>query len=456
MPNSIPIFYSIDENCYELTIVSMVSILKNTKSKIDFYILYSDLNQGIKLLISTVKKYGNCDIHFIEVDEKRFDGFPIASWVKLPAWYRIIIPEIVSFDKVIYLDCDTLVRGDIKEFYDIDITNHIIAGVSDITGLNNRTKRLKLKYREYINSGILLINCNLWNSSDIFNKILFLLNETDITLTASDQDAINYAANGKIKLVSQRYNYIENWWMNGFHQYQNEEKAEYLNARVNPLIVHFAGYNPNNPRCENTFRDEWFKYAKLTNIYTKILEKYIDEMRYTFYNDNFNFFKATEKDYWNLAKKNLIFIETESLTKDACKKFQKFTYLPDWEPIFFIDNTEKHYKVNNGIVMIQSSSGIYKALLYDRNVLNQLFKDKFANYTSSAVFFENNPELKFSCVKNFLNNYDLYCDFTNLDKNNFTKEKEILLKTKPNVNTYIVKNPHKSKVPLILSNNSIK
>lgn len=48
------------------------------------------------------------------------------------AMFRLMLPEVLpNLNKIIYLDADIFVNTDIKELWDIDMTNYYFAGVPD-------------------------------------------------------------------------------------------------------------------------------------------------------------------------------------------------------------------------------------------------------------------------------------------------------------------------------------
>ena len=56
----------------------------------------------------------------------------------METYYRFIIQEALSFyTKILYLDCDLIVNGDIAELYDMNIGNAAIGAIRDIDFLGN-------------------------------------------------------------------------------------------------------------------------------------------------------------------------------------------------------------------------------------------------------------------------------------------------------------------------------
>jgi len=102
---------------------------------------------------------------------------------------RLIIPHLVpkTIKKILYLDCDILVRGNILELWNIDIGDNVVGAANDpiirrfdhpyhgvFANLNEVTKKeLNLKGDSpYFNSGVLLINVERWILEGITEKVI--------------------------------------------------------------------------------------------------------------------------------------------------------------------------------------------------------------------------------------------------------------------------------------------
>ncbi|MFM6075956.1 MAG: glycosyltransferase family 8 protein, partial [Dolichospermum sp.] len=103
----------------------------------------------------------------IEEINKRLgpDGKTIAKYVSIAAFFRLLIPEILSneLEKAIYLDCDLVVRGNLEQLWQTDLgDNYVLAAqdswipyVSNPNGLLNY-KELKISSdSKYFNTGVL-------------------------------------------------------------------------------------------------------------------------------------------------------------------------------------------------------------------------------------------------------------------------------------------------------------
>ncbi len=80
--------------------------------------------------------------------------------IKNIAFARILIPELIKEDKVLYLDCDIVVNANLDELFNIDLENKWVCGVRDY------------QVPAEFNSGMLLINNKKWKESNIVASLL--------------------------------------------------------------------------------------------------------------------------------------------------------------------------------------------------------------------------------------------------------------------------------------------
>lgn len=260
---TIPVFYAPDDNVSFMTLVSMVSILENTDNNITFYILFSNLSDKSVEMLNYVKKYNNCELQYIPVDENIFNGYWNNNWVTIQAWFRTLIPSLFkNLEKIIYLDCDTMVLNDIANFYNIDIEDKLLVAAPEVLD-ETHSFRIKLKNKHFFNSGVLLINCEKWRQDNISEKIKnIVLNNKPMVF--GDEEVLNIVADYAKKIVYSDTIYIEPWW---FYNYTGPKGFPYL-------IVHFTSKKPSYFLCKHSLRWVWRTFAKTTPYYQQYLEKY--------------------------------------------------------------------------------------------------------------------------------------------------------------------------------------
>ena len=266
----INIAYAPDDKYINQTVVSMQSAIEHNKD-VEFIILYSTLtDESIKKLQSV----GGI-LRLIKMNESLFSDLTLSHWVTVQAWFRIKLPDVCpDLDKILYLDCDTLVRGNLDELFELDLSGKYLAGVKDVWGVSKYVKRLNMKSPVYINSGMLLFNCDYCRKEQFFDKIIDFAKNNDKIIEFCDQDSINKVVDEKKIVLNPKYNLMDTWWRGGYYEFEGEEEAEYLQAKENPVIAHLTGLKPAFKGCGNKFKEEWWDYAKRTAIYEELLKDY--------------------------------------------------------------------------------------------------------------------------------------------------------------------------------------
>ena len=266
--NKITIAYAPDNNVLPLTLVSMASVLQNAKKtdEIEFVILYSSLDEKYLPMFDNLQTIKPYKLNAIKIDESIFDGFPCPNWVTVEAWFRCLLADLLpSIDKVLYLDCDTIVRSSLSDMFKVDLEDNLVGVIEDVSRSKTNASRIALEDNFYFNSGVMLINTKAWRKVDFFNHLKNIV-MTDGKI-GNDQDALNKACDNKKCRLSPKYDYMHVWWRKNQHEYDEKYAKEFEKAENNPIIVHFTGVKPNNPSCKNKFCNEYAEYAKLVPAY---------------------------------------------------------------------------------------------------------------------------------------------------------------------------------------------
>lgn len=205
----------------------MTSIFENTHSKVTVHVLHDDTltNDNRQKFIRTAEKYSqSVEFHDVSEYSKQLgkDIEKVSGNWTIGCCYRLAIPDIItSVNKIIYLDCDTIVNLDIKELWDIDLEGKSLAGVIDIA-----CERIKLfsdwhvrirfaggRVDSYINSGVIVMNLAKFREHGKFFDVVFewLMSHSHLPIFP-DQDALNSIFLGDIKLLDGKFNkfYVPN------------------------------------------------------------------------------------------------------------------------------------------------------------------------------------------------------------------------------------------------------
>lgn len=258
------ICYSLDSKYVEQLAVSMCSILKNAgdNDNITFYILDGGLTLKEKSGIEKLKEIKDFSIEYISINPEEFANCPLnvikkgdkyePTHVTLPAYFRIKLPSLLKeLDKILYLDCDVVVRTSLKELFEQDVTDKAVLMTLDAES-EKEAERLGIK--RYFNSGVLFINLDYWRKNDVENKLLGYINENQRKILWFDQDVINVVLEGQIGEISNKWNY----------QYFQYEEID-INEFANSSIIHMAGrFKPWLMSFEHPVYDLYYYYLSFT------------------------------------------------------------------------------------------------------------------------------------------------------------------------------------------------
>lgn len=244
---------STDENYSRYAAVVIASILANAKESDDlhFYILDGGVSQDSQAKILQLKSIKECCINFVKINDNLFDDYKNVkthAYLSLPAYYRLkaasLLPDV---DRIIYFDCDIVVNSSLEELFNMDLEGLAIGGVSDI--------KLQMRRRNpgYVNSGMLVMDLDCIRKNNIEQVFLNWTRENFDMITNGDQQIINSALVGKIKLLPSRWNV------------QTSNFTNRSSYEVQPDIIHYVGrQKPWKYGSWNYFKWYYRKYEELT------------------------------------------------------------------------------------------------------------------------------------------------------------------------------------------------
>ena len=264
----IPICFATDDNYVPFLTVALASLLDNS-SKENFYKIYvltSHLSQeNMDSILKQQKE--NSSIEFVQLSkelDKVQDMFHLRDYYSKETYYRIFIPNLFpQYQKVLYLDCDITVLGDVSELYNTQIHGYYVGAVQEevmqtfeVFG-NYVEKADGINRKNYFNAGILLINCRRWRNKLIAERFVDLLNRYTFRVV-QDEDYLNVLCKENIKWLPLGWN-----------------KTSYKNEAFNDKdlkIIHWK-INWRPWKYKDVLYEEYFwKYAKMTDFYDKLIQ----------------------------------------------------------------------------------------------------------------------------------------------------------------------------------------
>jgi len=137
---------------------------------------------------------GRYELRIVEADDSVFTKCRGLHGNRLP-YMKLLLPELLDDDRLIYLDSDLIIRRDLSELFGLDMRGYAVAACATeiewqadgeflmSLGLNEKAK--------YFNSGVLLIDLQQWRKLGITKKCLEFAEKYQRELISHDQTVLN-------------------------------------------------------------------------------------------------------------------------------------------------------------------------------------------------------------------------------------------------------------------------
>jgi lipopolysaccharide biosynthesis glycosyltransferase len=266
-----------DEN-YACHIAALIQSLINNHSHdihFTFHLLSNDIlpETLTKLSQNTDDRIDLCIYDISNLHERLPQNIP--TTIALTAYARLFLTTILpeDIDRVLYMDCDTIVNGSLEELFTLSLHDKLAGGVLDTLPDNNAKTSIGLSPTDpYFNSGILLIELKKWKEENIQEEFINYLLACNGKVHHHDQGIINHVLRDKMFVLPPKYNLTSNFFSHSFHYlsrrnnpfYAQNEIAEALRF---PVIIHYTeGFllRPWVTGSEHPLRSIYLRYKKLT------------------------------------------------------------------------------------------------------------------------------------------------------------------------------------------------
>ena len=206
--DQINLLFTFDRNFIQQFLCAFRSLIfYHQHTPLDVYILFNDKDknslQEIETAIQKLQFFGTFEYHILLFEDDRLKSFPIRNHdhVSLATYIRLFMTEFLPshIEKIIYLDCDLIIRDNLTELWETNLIDCYVGAVShfrynpikfythfyQFKGFNRKTF-------DIFNAGVLLINLELWRKDQLLPKFLRFIKNNYQYLRLHDQDVLNY------------------------------------------------------------------------------------------------------------------------------------------------------------------------------------------------------------------------------------------------------------------------
>lgn len=278
------IVYSTDQNYYKHCTASILSLLENNKNEknIEIFVITNNVLDDSKNKIKNIVEKYKREVNFIEIDSL-CDKFEKNNQFPLSAFARLFLENLIEINKILYIDCDTIIKGELRDLWDINIDDYYIAGVQDSIQMYARTILGLDKNDKYLNSGVLLINLKKWREDNLKQRFLEYMEKYNWNVPHNDQGVLNGVCKGKILFISPKYNLMPELLIMSSKQikrlykikdYYSDEVLKDANQDIRIIHYLYKFYNrPWNKSSTHPLKDEYIKYLSMAGFSTNFTEE---------------------------------------------------------------------------------------------------------------------------------------------------------------------------------------
>lgn len=332
--NNVPIVYNFSKGYVPPFTICLKSAMRyySPDKNYDIVILTRELtDEQMGVIASMVEGHDNISVRYLN-PAPFFRGMKyfMADRLPLEGFFRSASPFILKqYDKLIYMDSDMLVKADLAELYDTDVSGYYLAAVQDLVAkafLNMKDKTAyaidyiyRAKYRmrlrdpyTFFNSGLMLLNCAEIRRDFQWQDMMNFWKGVDFK--CDDQDMLNSLFQGHVKFLDLSWNLFAKTneaFAKVYEEAPEMDYEAYLAAREHPKIVHFiTEIKPWNV-CQGDFVMEFWHLARNTPYYEALVEYVAGFLSqsvssYCMYQMDYRSFdKRLKRSTWNIFKRGV-------------------------------------------------------------------------------------------------------------------------------------------------------
>lgn len=269
--DSINILCATDNDYVPYCGIMLTSLFENNKDyKFIVYILTEGLSTKNCNELKELNRIYKNSLNIIKVDNETIKDFPIkkGDHVSIATYYRLLAPMLLpeEIDKILYLDCDMIVNGDISSLYNIDLEGYAVAAVADeYSHESTHYDRLSIpKVGAYFNAGMLVINIKFWRENSTAIECFKYIKENRNIIKFHDQDTLNAVLLYHKKLLPIKYNFQTGYLLVDLNLSKSLEE-DIISTSKAPLIIHYTGSDkPWMRYSKQPYRDIFVRYKKMS------------------------------------------------------------------------------------------------------------------------------------------------------------------------------------------------
>ena len=215
--SEIPVFFSTDDRYLPFLDIAVASLIDHASKDYRYrlIILHTGLSaEGMEKLLR--HRSEGFFIEFVDIStevENIRAAFKDVYHFSVVTYYRLFIASLFpQYQRIVYLDSDLVVLGDVSELYHTDLNGAIFAAAPEQYVRNTPDFRdyaeraLDVDPDGYVNAGVLVLDLEEFRRHRIEERFVELITRYGFDLLDPDQAYLNYLCDGRIHVLPNGWN----------------------------------------------------------------------------------------------------------------------------------------------------------------------------------------------------------------------------------------------------------
>ncbi|MBP1863028.1 glycosyltransferase family 8 protein [Clostridium tetanomorphum] len=273
------VLYTCDNNYIWIMGISMISLFENNKAqkRLNVYLLGDCISEDNKKILQMIATKYERKCFIIDVPKLDIPEVLISQRWPISAFTRLFSGQLlpIELDRILYLDCDTIIEGDISPLDNFDMQGKVLCGIKDCIGKTYKQNIGLPGDGLYVNAGVLLLDLNKLREIDILKEIKKYLNKYTSIINYADQDILNGVFSSVAGVLSPEYNVMT---LLAVYSYEDVKKLrfptnfytkkEVENAVKHSKIIHYTtcmlNVRPWFSNSRHPYVNEFAKYKAIS------------------------------------------------------------------------------------------------------------------------------------------------------------------------------------------------
>lgn len=286
----VPVVFAADNNYVPMLTTTIDSMLANASK--DYFYDIVVIEDGItgenkEQMAQYFSRYNDASVRFFGAGAL-ISGYDLTTsneHISKETYYRFLIQDILPYyGKVLYLDSDLIIEGDVSELFELNLDDNLLAAAHDVDYMGNLNMHdgKRMEYTKevlhmdnpfgYFQAGVLVLNTAEMRKLHSVEEWLEIASNPDYIY--NDQDILNAHCQGRVKYLGYEWNVMHDCGgrvSNVFSFAPASAFDAYNTSRSSPKIIHYAGFEKPwiMPECD--FAEHYWKYARKTPFYEKLI-----------------------------------------------------------------------------------------------------------------------------------------------------------------------------------------